>query len=87
MVFGQSNHQRLHRGGVLPAQPFVWRLMKPLGYLDVYDKLRQWQQELAVIRENVEGHMTNESRYALATLNGVFYLVEGQLVLDGDGAN
>lgn len=59
----------------------------PYGYLDLYDTLRAWQKELCDLRNNLKPTMEETSKSALETLDGVFYLVEGQLIRDADGAN
>lgn len=61
--------------------------MAKLGYLDMYDKLRTWQKELREDMDNLRPGIETSSEEALLTLNGVFYLVEAQLVKDADGAN
>jgi len=60
---------------------------KPLGYLDLYDKLRVFQREMNEARENLRPGISSLSINALQSLDGVLYLVEGQLIHDADGAN
>ncbi len=59
----------------------------PLGYLDMYDKLRMWQHELQDAMGELRPGIEDSSIEALKALDGVFYLVEGQLVRDADGGN
>ncbi len=57
------------------------------GYLEMYDKLRTWQHELQEAMDELRPGIEDSSIEALKTLDGVFYLVEGQLVRDADGVN
>jgi len=59
----------------------------PYGYLDLYDTLRTWQKELRDLRDNLKPTMEETSKNALETLDGIFYLVQGQLIHDADGTN
>ena len=71
--FAQGQHQR--------------PMTMPLGYLDIYDKLRTWQHELQDAIDELRPGIEDSSIEALKALDRVFYLVEGQLVRDADGAN
>ena len=53
----------------------------------MYDKLRTWQHELQEAMDELRPGIEDSSIEALKTLDGVFYLVEGQLVRDAAGGN